>query len=188
MLLLTMGSEGSGCSATAVQRPDFAGHGAEHESHSDAAHHIGGVVDADMDSTGGDEPAESEQSDFGGPAGALTEQDAGDHGGARMTAREAGREWDAHLVRTRFLHHGTLALELGPFGVTVNSVAPGWIETGSLTEREVAAGSHTPGGRCGTPQEVAELIAFLCGPGASYVSGQSLVVDGGNVIQEMKGG
>ena len=81
-----------------------------------------------------------------------------------------------------------LALELGPFGVTVNSVAPGWIETGSLTEREVAAGSHTPVGRCGTPQEVAELIAFLCGPGASYVSGQSLVVDGGNVIQEMKGG
>jgi 3-oxoacyl-[acyl-carrier protein] reductase len=51
----------------------------------------------------------------------------------------------------------------------------------------VAAGSHTPVGRCGTPQEVAELIAFLCGPGASYVSGQSLVVDGGNVIQEMKG-
>ena len=81
-----------------------------------------------------------------------------------------------------------LALELGPFGVTVNSVAPGWIETGSLTEREVAAGAHTPVGRCGTPQEVAELIAFLCGPGASYVSGQSLVVDGGNVIQEMKGG
>ncbi|MDP5034203.1 MAG: SDR family oxidoreductase, partial [Solirubrobacteraceae bacterium] len=71
--------------------------------------------------------------------------------------------------------------------MTVNSVAPGWIETGSLTGREVAAGSHTPVGRCGTPQEVAELIAFLCGPGASYVSGQSLVVDGGNVIQEMKG-
>jgi len=80
-----------------------------------------------------------------------------------------------------------LALELGPSGVTVNSVAPGWIETGSLTGREVAAGAHTPAGRCGTPAEVAEAIAFLCGPGASYLSGQSIVVDGANVIQEMKG-
>ena len=80
-----------------------------------------------------------------------------------------------------------LALELGPSGVTVNSVAPGWIETGSLTAREVAAGAYTPVGRCGTPAEVAEAIAFLCGPGASYLSGQSIVVDGANLIQEMKG-
>jgi 3-oxoacyl-[acyl-carrier protein] reductase len=81
-----------------------------------------------------------------------------------------------------------LALELGPAGVTVNSVAPGWIDTGSATDAERRAGRHTPVGRPGTPAEVAEVIAFRASPAASYLTGQSVVVDGGNVIQEVKGG
>jgi 3-oxoacyl-[acyl-carrier protein] reductase len=80
-----------------------------------------------------------------------------------------------------------LAFETGPDGVTVNSVAPGWIETASSPEDEIAAGHHTPVGRPGTPDEVAAAIAFLAARESSYVTGHSLVVDGGNTIQDAKG-
>jgi 3-oxoacyl-[acyl-carrier protein] reductase len=76
-----------------------------------------------------------------------------------------------------------LANELARSGITVNSVAPGWTSTGSAPEED-AAGYLCPMGRPGTPDEIAELVAFLASDGASYMTGDSIRVDGGNSIQE----
>ncbi|UQX89906.1 SDR family oxidoreductase [Jatrophihabitans telluris] len=79
-----------------------------------------------------------------------------------------------------------LAVDHGSEGITVNAVAPGWIATGSQTESESADGRHTPLGRSGRAEEVAAAIAWLASPGAAYVTGQCLVVDGGNSVAEQR--
>jgi 3-oxoacyl-[acyl-carrier protein] reductase len=80
----------------------------------------------------------------------------------------------------------SLALEVATAGITVNAVAPGWIATGSQTPAEVQAGLATPLGRSGTPAEVAAAIAFLASEAASYITGQLLIIDGGNSIMESR--
>lgn len=81
-----------------------------------------------------------------------------------------------------------LCLEVADHGITVNAVAPGWIATGSQTPGEAQAGRATPIGRSGTPAEIASCVAWLCSEGASYITGQLIVIDGGNSIIEDKHG
>ncbi len=81
----------------------------------------------------------------------------------------------------------SVALESAPHGITVNAVLPGWIQTGSATERENQAGQRSPVGRSGTALEVATQIAVLCLPGLSYTTGSIVVVDGANSILEERG-
>jgi 3-oxoacyl-[acyl-carrier protein] reductase len=79
------------------------------------------------------------------------------------------------------------ALDMAPYGITVNAVAPGWIDTASASNRERRMGAATPVGRSGTADEVAHVIASLAGEGASYITGQLITIDGANSISEERG-
>jgi 3-oxoacyl-[acyl-carrier protein] reductase len=84
----------------------------------------------------------------------------------------------------------TLAIELGPYGITANAVAPGFVVT-DMTDQTAArlgipaeqlqqqAAAVTPVRRVGSPADVAAAICFLAGDDAGFVTGQTLYVDGG---------
>ena len=78
----------------------------------------------------------------------------------------------------------SIALDEAKHGITCNAVLPGWIATEAISDSEKANGASVPIGRGGTPDEVASLIAYLASTEASYITGQAIVVDGGNSIKE----
>ena len=79
----------------------------------------------------------------------------------------------------------SLALEVSQFNIRVNAVAPGFIETDMVrtmpAEKRAMATSLIPLRRLGKPEEIAEVVSFLLSDAASYIQGQSLVVDGGMI-------
>ena len=77
----------------------------------------------------------------------------------------------------------TLAKEVGRAGITVNSILPGYIETEALShmdeETRKQAKAGIPMRRFGQPEEVAAAVYFLASPGAAYITGAALKIDGG---------
>lgn len=82
----------------------------------------------------------------------------------------------------------SLAPELGSFGITVNSVAPGWVETEMTADvfadpaQRESISKGIPLGRAATPEEIAGPIVFLCSEWASHITGEVLNVNGGSVL------
>ena len=81
-----------------------------------------------------------------------------------------------------------LAVELAPYGITVNAISPGVVETEALNffpSKDVIianAKRRTPAGRLVTPEEVARIVAWLCTDDAAMIVGQTIVVDGGYAL------
>ena len=78
----------------------------------------------------------------------------------------------------------SIALDEAKYGITCNAVLPGWIQTDAISDNEKANGASVPLGRGGTADEVASLVAYLASTEASYITGQAIVIDGGNSIKE----
>lgn len=103
----------------------------------------------------------------------------GENKNSRMASYGSSKAAVNHLTRN-------VAFDLGPRGVRVNAIAPGAIKTDALAkvltpQIEAAMLKHTPLGRLGETQDIANAALFLCSPAASWVSGQVLTVSGGGV-------
>lgn len=116
----------------------------------------------------------------------------GEHGGTIVNTASLGGFVVApdlgiyHVSKAALIHlTKQLAIELGP-GVRVNAVAPGVVRTrlaeALWSEHEDAVASRTPLARIGEPQDVGSLITFLASPASSWITGETIVIDGGQMI------
>jgi 3-oxoacyl-[acyl-carrier protein] reductase len=122
---------------------------------------------------------------------AMKEQGFGRIINISSTAGQRGEAMHSHYAATKggiLSLTKSLAVELAPHGITVNCVAPGWTET-DMTAEALAPGpareeilSAIPLGRAARPEEVAAAVVFLASEMASYVTGEILNVNGGNVL------
>jgi len=96
-----------------------------------------------------------------------------------MSAYSAAKGAQISLTRT-------WARELGPLGITVNVVAPGWIpverHAAVSPEAHAAYRADVPLGRMGTPAEIASVVAFLASDGARFITGERITINGGHTI------
>jgi 7-alpha-hydroxysteroid dehydrogenase len=104
---------------------------------------------------------------------------AGENKNQRMASYASSKAAENHLTRN-------IAFDLGPKGIRVNAIAPGAIKTDALAsvlnaDIEKAMLKHTPLGRLGEAEDIANAALFLCCPASSWVSGQILTVSGGGV-------
>lgn len=112
-----------------------------------------------------------------------------------ITGPITGNPGDAHYATTKAGMIGfakTAALELAPYGITVNAVLPGNIRTEGLedlgAEYLARMGASVPLGGLGDPEDIANAVLFLLSREARYMTGQSLVVDGGQTLPEARSG
>jgi 3-oxoacyl-[acyl-carrier protein] reductase len=78
----------------------------------------------------------------------------------------------------------SLALDEARYQITANAILPGWIKTDTQSDHEAKQGVKTPLKRSGTPDEIASLALYLSSPNSAYLTGQAIIVDGGNSIAE----
>lgn len=97
---------------TSIERPECTGDGTESDANCKSTRHIRGVMDLHVHAAEGDKATESEDRRFEGATGFLGEENAGDHGRAGVSTREAGGEWDTHLVWAWFLDNRPFTIEL----------------------------------------------------------------------------
>lgn len=110
-----------------------------------------------------------------------------------ITGPRVGQPRNAHYSATKSGMNGfmrTAAVELAPYGIAINAVEPGNILTEGITggghndaffKMQIAA---IPMGRLGAPQDVAHAFVFLASDEAAYITGQSIIVDGGQILPE----